>query len=383
MKSRDHESNFPAARPKSGRFGGNGRYALSLVAVVLSLVCVLVILDGRKSKKPSLDAEFVSPAIQISSSGAPALRNVLQRYTIATPQELELPDRPAHDVAFGPAGNVLYVSAGKNVTAVAYPTLEFKFGFMCHADDIDGLAVDDVGARLATAAADHTACVWSLDDWSKVEMNLSAFDRDRKLPSPTGTSRLSKFDSHDGVICCVAFSSSTNVAATCSTDSTIALWNSDNGVQIHEFDAHKGAVLTLDFSRSGRWLATAGSDSTIRVWDVSSGELAYELRGHVGYVNQVKFAGDEIVVSGGDDNTARIWSLEGDSYRSLVATHPDHVDAIAIDYRYDRALSLCADGLIQLHSLKEFRTTGEVKLRVSYARRRVLQPLWVVCGNLQ
>ena len=342
--------------------------------------------DERTSKENELASqrEADSLPIQISSTESPVLGKESQKFTIPTPLEVELPARPAFGIAFDPSGDVLYIAAGMNVLALKHPTLDVKYGFKCHNGDINGLAIDGARARIATAAADEAVRVWSLDDWSRVKMNASALQRDRELPSPAMPSRVLEIDGQNGVVCCVAFSPSTNVVATCSTDSTVAVWNSDDGDQIYRFDEHEGAVLSLDFSRSGRWLATAGSDSTIRVWDVNSGALAYELSGHVGYVNQVKFAGDDILVSGGDDSTARIWSLDGEDYRSLISVHPDHVDAIAIDFKNDRALSLCADGLIQLHSLNEFRTVGEVRLRVSYAEAAAFSPCGeyvAICNN--
>jgi WD40 repeat protein len=73
---------------------------------------------------------------------------------------------------------------------------------------------------------------------------------------------------------------------------------------------HNGAVLDAVFSPDGRIVITSASDGTICVWDAKNGDLKRNLRGHVGAVRSVSVAGDNTVLaSGGDDRSARIWSV--------------------------------------------------------------------------
>ncbi len=57
-------------------------------------------------------------------------------------------------------------------------------------------------------------------------------------------------------------------------------------------------------------LATASKDGTIRVWNVATGECVNVLAAHTGGVYTVVFdatAPDQRMISGGADNTARVW----------------------------------------------------------------------------
>jgi len=47
MKPRDNKAKRPSGWLGTTKFGGHGRYALSLVAVVVSIVFVVIVLDER------------------------------------------------------------------------------------------------------------------------------------------------------------------------------------------------------------------------------------------------------------------------------------------------------------------------------------------------
>jgi WD40 repeat protein len=79
---------------------------------------------------------------------------------------------------------------------------------------------------------------------------------------------------------------------------------------------HTGWIQSLAFSRDGRRLVTGGWDNTARVWDTASGETLLVLRGHDDYVKGLAFSpqGDRIY-SCSFDGTVRIW---GASNRQLM-----------------------------------------------------------------
>ncbi len=58
---------------------------------------------------------------------------------------------------------------------------------------------------------------------------------------------------------------------------------------------------------------SGGDDNTIRIWDLATGDPVGEpLRGHTGYVYAITIAdlnGRPVIVSGGNDTTARVWDL--------------------------------------------------------------------------
>lgn len=92
------------------------------------------------------------------------------------------------------------------------------------------------------------------------------------------------------------------------------------------------AVKSLAFHPSGNFLLSGSADSTVKVWDVQEGHLFYTLRGHTGSVNCVAFAplGD-FFCSSGDDTNLMVWKTNFDTkqgnQRPRSAPSPSRVAA--------------------------------------------------------
>ena len=74
--------------------------------------------------------------------------------------------------------------------------------------------------------------------------------------------------------------------------------------------------------RQGRpVIVSGGDDQTVRVWDLESGEpVLGPLTGHDGWVRAVAVGerrGRPVIISGGDDQTVRVWDLESERHGTL------------------------------------------------------------------
>ncbi len=71
---------------------------------------------------------------------------------------------------------------------------------------------------------------------------------------------------------------------------------------------HTGVVHFAVFSHNGAMVLTAGEDRTARIWDVASGEEIHILKGHSSDVVSAVFSrNDSMVLTASKDGTARVW----------------------------------------------------------------------------
>ena len=71
---------------------------------------------------------------------------------------------------------------------------------------------------------------------------------------------------------------------------------------------HTGEVSDVAYSPDGRRLVTGGMDETVRIWESASGSPIHVLPGHDSFVRAVAFNGDGTrIASASEDRTVRLW----------------------------------------------------------------------------
>lgn len=126
-------------------------------------------------------------------------------------------------------------------------------------------------------------------------------------------------------------------AASCHTNSLIALGDEEGGIRIIDSSKkddsdfsktyvslrpHDNAVMDLEFSSDDRLLATASGDQTIRVLDMFNQQEIYRLIGHTSSVKRVQFqpaSNDKVVATCSRDGSIKIWDMRcsGTNYSVL------------------------------------------------------------------
>jgi len=102
-------------------------------------------------------------------------------------------------------------------------------------------------------------------------------------------------------------------------------------------EGHTGAVLSAAISPDGRWGLSGGFDNTVRLWELVTGTCLRTLEGHTSHVDSVGFiSGGRQGLSSSDDKTVREWDLATGLCLNTIDGQglPDHSLAISPDGRW-------------------------------------------------
>jgi WD40 repeat protein len=124
--------------------------------------------------------------------------------------------------------------------------------------------------------------------------------------------------------------------------------------------------------RDGRpVIISGGNDNTVRVWDLQTGEPALgPLTGHNGTVDAVAVGvrhGRPVIVSGSGDKTVRVWDLQtGEPTLGPLTGHNGTVSAVAVGERDGRPVIISGsyDQTVQVWNLEsELHDTLRIELQ--------------------
>jgi WD40 repeat protein len=173
------------------------------------------------------------------------------------------------------------------------------------------IAVSPDGAKALSASADGTLTSWDLKTGKLIRTA----------------------DVSVGAIYSCAFLPDGARVITGGRDSAIDIWNANTLKIVMTLKGHTDAVNAVSCSRDGLTIASASADSTVKLWDVETGNLISTLSGHSQQVSAVAFLPSGDVLSGGKDQTVRLWpiTLQGRALRKFPAsTSGKAVEGIAL-----------------------------------------------------
>ncbi|PVF91794.1 WD40 repeat-like protein [Serendipita vermifera] len=158
-----------------------------------------------------------------------------------------------------------------------------------HTGTVWGVVYSPNGRNVASCSSDTTIRIWDVE---------------------TGTLVSEPLRGHTGLVYGVAYSPDGQRIVSGSADRTIRIWDAQNLIQIGEpMTGHTKWINCVAYSPDGQYIASGSDDRTIRIWDAKTGTLIGEpLQGHTHRVWCVVFSSDgHHVISGSDDSTVRVW----------------------------------------------------------------------------
>lgn len=172
---------------------------------------------------------------------------------------------------------------------------------------VNAVSFDPSGTFFATAASDKTAKVWK---WS-----------------PEKSECVATLMSHTLAITCLSFSPSGKLLATGSSDKTAKVWDlsldKESDKCVATLCGHEDRISDLAFHKD-TVLATCSWDTTVKLWNLSDDKKSYAcvvtLFGHTHPITCLSFHDDaNILATGSEDNTVRIWRFSTDGSATCVA----------------------------------------------------------------
>lgn len=142
-----------------------------------------------------------------------------------------------------------------------------------------------------------------------------------------------------------------NVLLVGNAHGAIQHWHVTSGKKLHSFVDGDNQIYALDYDPAGDRFAAAGKDPVVKVFDEDSRKLICSLqgalgaygmgvKGDAGHSNRIfalKWADNNLLVSGGWDNTVQVWDVRaGLSVRTIYGPH---ICGDAIDLHGSRLLT--------------------------------------------
>jgi uncharacterized delta-60 repeat protein len=264
---------------------------------------------------------------------------------------------PVYAVAFSPDGKNV-VSGSRDGTARVWEAQSGQeVARVTHDGPVSAVAFSPDGKNVVSGSWDDTARVWEAQSGQEVARVTHesavwavAFSPDGRYVvsgGGDGTARAWEAQSgqevarvtHESAVWAVAFSPDGKYVVSGSSDGTAQVWEAQSGQEVARM-THEGPVYAVAFSPDGKNVVSGSDDGTARAWQAQTGREVARMT-HEGWVNAVArmtyedwvravaFSPDgRYVVSGSDDGTARVWSVETGQEVARV-THDGAVSAVA------------------------------------------------------
>ena len=208
----------------------------------------------------------------------------------------------------------------------------------------------------------HTQSVWGIEQIDTDTLASDSSDLTIQIWSiSTGVTLKTINVSMD--LRCLGFISSRNHLASGHENGDINIYDITTGSSIATLIGHTDWVIDLVYISNMDLLASSGfvNDRTIRIWDMTTYATKFILVGHTGAVIGLKLLAYDVLSSGSQDATIKLWNITNGA---LIRTLSSHTDQILWGIDVDNSQMLLSCSLDQTLKIWD-QNTGQVLKSVS------------------
>jgi WD40 repeat protein len=178
---------------------------------------------------------------------------------------------------------------------------------------------------------------------------------------------------HDHLANRIVVNQAGTLAASSSSDYTIALWDLERRRLLRVLYGHSDDVEDFAFVDDTTG-ASASRDWRVLVWDLTSGAVTHVLEGHEKDVLSVVSSGGRLYTSG-DDMTLRVWDLATGKLKKTWGPFATETDSCAVDPIRRRAVLGCDDGRLRIFDLDSGALVAEIVAHSSGIKKVAVSPI--------
>jgi WD40 repeat protein len=185
-----------------------------------------------------------------------------------------------------------------------------------HINSISSILFSPNGKYIASVSDDKVIKLW--DNYGKL-LNTFQDNEDRFTGITFKHSMLFSPDSKT-----IAYATNNDNFGFPGTDHDIRIWNV-NGHLDHAFTGHNSGINSLSFSPDGQTILSGSSDKTLRAWGIT-GKPQYTINDQEGNISKVLFSPDgAMTASTGNGKTIKLRNIKGNLLKTLKGYQGDKI----------------------------------------------------------
>ena len=119
---------------------------------------------------------------------------------------------------------------------------------------------------------------------------------------------------------------------------------------------HSGLVNTFKVTSNCKYLISGGDDTTIKIYSLETNSVINTLYGHEKRVNSIAVSiDDKVMVSGSDDRTVRIWNLDSFKLVHTLSQLPSEIQKVVFSHNGLMLLAYDSANLIYVFSSSNYQ----------------------------